>query len=232
MNSSWSTSTEAEYSVSRAYSRQHTWYAAALPTKGSAAYIYAMNKLLGFFILLVALVGGYLAWAALGNSDELAAVDAPREMRAPELGFEFSYPRGFVLVEREPSGQDDRSLQHIYTLMLEEEYEDLVQSIEPREGPPAIVVMVFTNDGGMLPRAWADSNAQYSNIALISGDAMEAYVGGAPAIRYMADGLYTAETYVIAHGGFIYLVAGQFMDENSAMRRDFAPFVDSIEFIQ
>src|SRR3989338_4043618 len=157
MNSSWSTSTEAEYSVSRAYSRKHTWYAAALPTKGSAAYIYAMNKLLGFFILLVALVGGYLAWAALGNSDEPAAGAAPREMRAPELGFEFSYPRGFVLVARDPSGQDDESWQHIDTLLLEEEYEDLVQSTEQREGPPAIVFMEFANDGDMLPRAWADS---------------------------------------------------------------------------
>jgi len=71
----------------------------------------------------------------------------------------------------------------------------------------------------------------YSNINLKTSEPAEKVVGGANAITYMADGLYASENAVIAHGGNIYVVTGQFIDANSDIRLDFEPLLNSIRFI-
>lgn len=99
------------------------------------------------------------------------------------------------------------------------------------EGPPSMVIAVFKNTKKQFPRMWADANVQYSNINLTTNTVTEEVVGGANAIRYMADGLYASENVVVAHGDNIYVITGQFLDQDSDLRRDFEPLLNSIRFI-
>lgn len=192
-----------------------------------------MQKLLWFVIALILIAGGYWAWISVDRGE--APLPEPeqgtsRVVSAPELGLRFSYSDDYTLVEREPGAEDDAALQHIYMLMRSDEYEDLLRSTEPREGPPAISLYVFTSEEAMPPRQWAEAHQQYSNINLVMGEVRDAAVGGADGIRYRADGLYVSDTLVLANGGFVYIVAGQYIEEDSKIRRDFETFVGSIEF--
>jgi hypothetical protein len=66
---------------------------------------------------------------------------------------------------------------------------------------------------------------------LATGEIGEAVVGGANAIRYMADGLYASENIVVAHGDHMYVINGQFMEQNAPIRSDYQALVESIRFI-
>jgi hypothetical protein len=99
------------------------------------------------------------------------------------------------------------------------------------ESTPSIVILVFKNTKKQFPRSWADENTQYSNINLIVGNVEEAVVGGANAIRYTADGLYASENIVVAHGGYMYVITGQYLDQDSSIHRDYVALVQSVRFI-
>jgi hypothetical protein len=63
------------------------------------------------------------------------------------------------------------------------------------------------------------------------GEVESTVVGGANAVRYKADGLYASENVVVAHGDHVYVITGQFMDEDSDIRKDFGPLVASFRFV-
>lgn len=148
-----------------------------------------------------------------------------------ELGLEFDYrvgPLGYVLEETTPANAQN-NLVRILTLIKSED--KLGEVPLGGEWPPVISVSIFENSKKQLPQAWADENIQYSNINLKFGEVFESLVGGAKAIRYMSDGLYASENAVIMNGDNIYLVNGQFIDEDSSIRRDFLLLLESINFI-
>ncbi len=147
-----------------------------------------------------------------------------------ELGIQFDYragPNGYVLEERILSQTEN--LIKVITLISTEDAGRIPP--EGGEGPAVIAISVFNNNKKQFPEIWANENIQYSNINLKFGDVMEDVVGGANAIRYMADGLYASENVVVTHGENIYVITGQFMTEDSQIRRDFSPLIESIDFI-
>lgn len=148
-----------------------------------------------------------------------------------DVGLEFTYrtgPTGYVLDERIPADIGEELERYIILHRAED-----TKNAPPvgGEGAPVITIAVLNNVDKQLPRQWALDNVQYSNINLITGTTTEAVVGGANAIRYMADGLYASENVVVAHGDNVYVITGQFLNADSDLRREFAPLVDSIRFI-
>lgn len=148
------------------------------------------------------------------------------------LQFDFRVePDGYTVVERSLVEEDDADLEKIYVLMLKKDYEDLVSSTEPREGPPATTMYIFKNVDNMFPLEWAQEHDLYSNINddLVVSDIV---VGGANAIRYATDGLYRANNVVVAHGGYMYLISGAYLEQNDRYQQDFSMFMNSIKFVE
>ncbi|MFN4181554.1 MAG: hypothetical protein ACK4FA_02570, partial [Candidatus Paceibacteria bacterium] len=99
------------------------------------------------------------------------------------------------------------------------------------ENPPVISIYVLKNDKKEFSRDIALNNTQYSNFNLKVGQETETIVGGANAIRYIADGLYTSVNLVVAHGENAYILTGQYMDSNSPTVADFENILSSFKFI-
>lgn len=146
-----------------------------------------------------------------------------------ELGLSFEYKAGSTGYVVEEIVSTDPSSGLLRTITLHSQSDSAVPV--GGEGAPVISIGVFDNAQKQSPRMWADAHMQYSNINLIQGGAKEDVVGGANAIRYIADGLYASDTVVVAHGEFVHVISGQFMDQNSAIAQDFGPLVESIQFI-
>ncbi len=148
-----------------------------------------------------------------------------------DIGLAFEYRaggEGYVLEERMPV---DLGEEPIKVIILQRAEDAATPPPIGGEGPPVMVIAVFTNAQKQFPRMWADANQQYSNINLLTGAVAEAVVGGANSIRYMADGLYASENVVVVHGENVYVITGQFMEQDSELRRDFEPLLTSIRFI-
>lgn len=148
-----------------------------------------------------------------------------------KLGIEFTHqvgPEGYVIQESTPSSQMENMLGSIVIMQTEDAGREMPVG---GEGPATMTIEIFKNTKKQWPLNWAEANTQYSNINLKMGDVGESVVGGANAIRYMADGLYASENHIVAHGGYIYKITGMFMTEDSKLRKDFAPLVNSIKFI-
>jgi hypothetical protein len=150
-----------------------------------------------------------------------------------ELGLEFKYrgsPDGYVLREISPSPAESAS-GLVSTLILVPEADSGAEMPVGGETPPAITLRVVKNDKKEWPAVWAEANNIWSNINLKLADPVEYTVGGAKAVRYPADGLYMSDNVVATHGEFAYVISGAYMDEDSDIRQDFLPFVESIVFV-
>lgn len=148
-----------------------------------------------------------------------------------EMGIEFAYPvgpQGYVLGESDTSDPRAGLVRAIVLTRSEDAERGLPVG---GEGPATITMQIFRNVDKQSPRTWAERNIQYSNLNLKTGSITEVVVGGAPGIRYMADGLYASDNVVVANGDYIYLMSGMFIDAESQLRKDFSPFVESVRFI-
>lgn len=149
----------------------------------------------------------------------------------PEIGLEFSYrtgPEGYVIQESIPMAVDPDLVRFVHVVPAS------VANLPPPEGgegPAQISISVYRNSKNEWSGQWAESHTQYSNIGLKQGEVAEAVVGGANAVRYMRDGLYPAEVVVVAHGGLVYVFDGAYLEPESALKKDFAPLVESVKFI-
>ena len=197
--------------------------------------------LLGLFIL-----SGAIAFFVFGQDPQKDAERGPVVSDVEALasvetyqdqtyGFAFEYPageRGYVREEGVPLANEYQDLEQLVVLISADEYAALQSVTGPTETPPTIQVLVFKNELKRSPFVWAQENPQESNIARALGEIEESVVGGANAAHYIADGLYAADTYVVAHGGYIYLLSGMRIDSESKIASDFNALVDSFRFTQ
>ncbi len=150
-----------------------------------------------------------------------------------ELGYRFTYtkgPNGYILVEGDMSEHTD--FVSGVTLFDRAEYGLFLASDEAREGPAAIGFRVYTNPGKLSAFVWPEKNRQESNIGLALGEPEEVVIGGANASRYLVDGLYPIDTYVVAYGKYIYILSGAYLDEGSDIHQAFQEIIKTFEFIQ
>lgn len=190
-----------------------------------------MNKkiIIGVLVLIV-LISGF---SLLSRNRKIDGQNVPNVAvySNEELGIEFSYKsgtHGYAIQESTPMGDNSGLVRAIVLIP----YEDANRSLPVGgEGPATITIQVFKNTKQQSPRSWADEYIQYSNINLKQGEAREVSIGGSGGIRYMADGLYASDNVVVTHGNFIYMVSGMFISEDSALRKDFVPLINSIQFL-
>jgi len=153
-----------------------------------------------------------------------------------EVGFSFQYrtePDGYTLLELPRDSYTDPAFVKLYTLAPTREYENFIQDTEASEGPPSIGIAVFENTQKQSASVWVDAHPSLSNMGLVTGDvARDEVVGGANAVRYTIDGLYRNDTVAIAHGGYIFLLSGAYLEEGSRIHEDFKTLVTSVTFIQ
>jgi hypothetical protein len=149
----------------------------------------------------------------------------------PEIGLEFAYragPKGYVVNEAIPMAVDPILFRFVHVVPAE------VASQTPPEGgegPAQISISVYKNVGNEQSGQWAESHPQYSNIQLKTGEVKEVVVGGANAVEYARDGLYPATVVVVAHGSYVYVFDGAYLDKDSDLYKDFLPLVNSVTFI-
>lgn len=190
-----------------------------------------MKKLLYVFLALIIAGSGYYFIAIDKDNLDSNLSNQMGIYRDTDIGLQFDYrvgPTGYVVDERIPADLDD----DLVRVIILQRNEDVAKQMPiGGEGPAVISISVFKNSNKQFARVWADNHIPYSNINLVSGTVSDTVVGGANAIRYMADGLYASENIIVAHGDSVYVVTGQFMTEDSDLRRDFNPLVQSINFI-
>ncbi len=184
-------------------------------------------------LIVVALVLG--AWYLTVHTKKVNVDKEPESLvgtySQPELGLEFDYPigpKGYVIEDR-MSVEPGSGLAKVIVLFRTED--TLNMNPEAGEGPAVITVVVFENPKKQTAKVWAAENPMFSNINGKVGEIAEDVIGGENAIRYMADGLYASEFAVVTHGTYAYVINGQFIDENSDIRRDFAPLLESIRLV-
>lgn len=152
----------------------------------------------------------------------------------PAIGLAFSYKdgaAGYVLEEQPLDSTPNAPLQTI-TLTAQDDYTRMQQNPPiVGEGPAMIVINVFANSKKQFPLAWAMERPEYSSYNLKMGEEEETVVGGANAVSYLADGLYPTRQVIVAHGANIYVLSGQYLTPESAIRTDFDTLVQSVRFI-
>lgn len=147
-----------------------------------------------------------------------------------EYGYEFAYrkgPDGYVVEDKDVT--DTEFLAGV-TLLNTADYEAFTESVVPTEGPTAMQVRIYKNDNQLDALTWVRSKPLDSNIQLAIAEPKDVTVGGVIATFYTVDGLYTIDTYVIAHGEYIYLLTGSYFDKESAIYNDFQSLVSSFTF--
>ena len=152
-----------------------------------------------------------------------------------ESGLQFDYrtgPEGYVLGKALPSVETTSSNVFLRTVYLTSTADTIQEVPVGGEGPQMITVHIYKNTKNQSSSVWANANPSASGIDRKMGEPQETVVGGANAVRYMADGLYATDTVVVAHGGYMYVIGGMFIDEESQIRKDFGSFLDSIRFVQ
>lgn len=191
-----------------------------------------MKKIyLSFLVVILVLVGGYFLLSIDKDPTNQSLDKNLTTYSSAELGIEFSYrpgPTGYVLEEVTPV---DASQNLLRTIILKQTMDAEKEQPLGGEGPATIAINIFKNTKKQWPAVWAEENIQFSNINLKTGTPSEVVIGGANAVRYMADGLYASDNVVVAHGENIYVLSGMFIDVDSQLRKDFSPIVESIKFI-
>lgn len=164
--------------------------------------------------------------------DESHMLEITGFMKDAAFEFQFEYrkgPNGYITLE--DSESTDADYVTGITLFNKAEYDELQESTEPREGPPAMHVRVYTNSENLDAAVWADEKQRESNIQLATGEPQEAIVGGANAVFYTVDGLYVTDTYVVTSGDHVYVIAGSYFEKDDTKYIDFHALVDSFTFI-
>lgn len=150
-----------------------------------------------------------------------------------ELGLSFVYrkgPNGYIVGEPPMMSMDPEFVKG-YDLMLESDYMELQNSTEPREGPPTIQVRAYRNVDNEWSTTWPGNHPMESNIELSTEEPEDIVIGGANAVKYTVDGLYPTLTYVVAHGSYVFVFTGAYLDENSPQRMDIETVLESVTFI-
>lgn len=165
-------------------------------------------------------------WDTLETDREFFSRDGQQweRYRNDDLGIRFEFktePDGYILIEQNVDTVAYTNLVTYLSLFDTDAYAELLASTEPREGPPAISVLIFDNPDNLTPAEWIQVEPQISNINLALSEIMHLTFLGLPAVRYMSDGLFVNDTVVAENNGRIYMISGSYDQEGSAIRSDF-----------
>lgn len=196
-----------------------------------------MKKVLFIFAFLIALSLAFFLLKDSQKGDEAFSGKVSKVDMEMGLKFEYKSGLGGYRLDQIPVSVDNNSKItkpiRTYRLMLESDYEEMEGSDIPREGPPVIMVSVFSNPLKQSVSQWVYANPGYSNLDLLVGEVnLEAVLSGMSAVSYKINGLYQTDVVVASYAGNIYLFSGSYLEENSQIKQDFQTFLASVEFVQ
>lgn len=154
-------------------------------------------------------------------------------LRDTALGYELTYrksPSGYV--SRAENENTHADYVTGVSLVNKKEYEDFVKSDDVREGPPAMYVSVYTNQENLAASEWATQYPTETGADRALTEPEPVVVGEADAVRYIADGLYPVNTYVVTHEEYVYVLMGAYREPGDQIATDFASLVQSFAFVQ
>jgi len=186
------------------------------------------------FILLIILLGiiiGGVFWSQR-QGDISGFISSGEEKwltyQSKEGGFSIDYrisPDGYISV---PQRTDSPS--PIITLLYKEtDYKELMESTEPREGPPGIAILVFPNVTEKSIQEWI-GNHNESNYQLIIGKEEIKKIGTIEVVRYNIDGLYQSHTLAALNNNSAILIFGAYLEKGDSYEKDFKSFVQTLTF--
>ncbi len=190
-----------------------------------------MKKNITLVLVLVLILGGFLYF----NENKEKYINSTVVYLDQNLGFEFTYktgPNGYI-VEDTTKTQNSENIFKKIVLMQTKDKKSLNKNGNPigGESPATITISIFKNTKNRQPGVWVMENTIYSNYKLKLTDPTETVISGANAVKYKTDGLYASNNVVVAHGGYIYIFTGMYLDENSPLNKDFSLLMDSVAFI-
>lgn len=194
-----------------------------------------MNKIILItLVVLVIVVGAIFVWrdyalAPLidsGLDDQNVNQGDLNRHQLEDTNLSFAYPNDYVLVEG-----DNLEVGVVSSVALFDasEYEEFRQSVEAREGPPAITIEAFELGSYDDLSDWIQNNPR-SNWNLGSGALESQIVADRPAFAYDWSGLYAGQSTAILHDGLVYVLSVQYLSADDQIVEDFADLLDTISF--
>ena len=191
------------------------------------------------FLILVLVAGYFLIKAGYINAPFLEPYigkyietnekpDDANKYISQKYGFEFAYPTGYVLSERNNIAPGISS----YMVMLVKEQDNFPR--ENSEGPTSVNVEIYENVKNSAVIDWIKNNAQLSNFNLSSGAVASTTVGGVPGIKaltYSHTGLYEADVTAFALGNNIILVRVTYLTPTDINRATYRAILRSFKRI-
>jgi len=186
-----------------------------------------MKKIL-WLILLLLLVG--LSWFFFfqEKNTETPPLELPEKtVHFPKFGLAFDYDHEtMTLINQENQTKGDQVFQ--VNLFTTSEYEALLQSDIPREGPPGISVEVYRNPMSLDKRTWILQNPAPNFDPAKSDDLINVYIGAENYDSYFWDGLYRARTLVTEKNGYLYLLTTTYLSETDSHLESFEEILLSL----
>lgn len=142
-------------------------------------------------------------------------------------GLSFTYPDTYVAITPEML---ELSAFETVTLFDKDDYEELKNSTEPREGPTSINLQIFNNPEGQSAGTWVLENSSQANYSESMGRLQPRSVVGRDAVAYRFTGLYEGDATVFTAGGKMYLFTVTWLGTNDPIRDDFEKILSSIRF--
>jgi len=192
-----------------------------------------MTKKISSLVLLVLIIG------ILGAVFVLSGRFIPQPLYGDEewvthtlngLDLSFQYrkiPNGYLLVSQPTEERGVIS----YSLFKNEEYEELQNSSDPREGPPVLSITAIPIEGDDPLESFIKTNPLSGYMEGVS-ELEPIFVGGEEAYRYRADGLYPADVTVVKHRSVAYVFYAMYLTPEESRRTDFAQVVESVSFTE
>jgi len=193
-------------------------------------------------------VGGVLMGGVLiGGLCWYATVEAPTEplmndvaeavnvVDASDVGLTFAYKTmaaGYSLSTLEATGVADSGFVRLYTLATAETLMLIQQPGEASELPPTIGIAIYRNVNNETASVWVNAHAELSNLQLASSEInRDSVLAGANAVAYTIDGVYPTQVVVVAHGEYIYVFLGAYLDQDDQIRDEFNALLQSVVFV-
>ncbi len=203
------------------------------------------NIKLGIGAVLVALIlGAGLYFFGPQAKDRTVMTDTVERITNKPLEFSFAFKSGedaLSSMDSIPGQFSDESLKQMYVLMETKALDEFQnKTVEAGETPPAISVLVFvpeidastTDSLSQIDelKLWVEANPQYTNVNLPHTDIVETEIDGATALHFIADGLYSQDTYVAKYHDQIYLFVGQYIAEDDFIHTAFLDMIKTVLF--
>lgn len=189
-------------------------------------------------VVVIALAAAFVLFVKPMLDDRTVAITAMMTIDRPDIELAFRYPSGeaaYTLIEP-PLPEDGTSpITDVFLIMPTPEYIDYQNG----KGitPPSVSVFVIpqpesTVEGGRIARLqnWAENNPQFSSFTSVTSEPEVVEVDGAKALKYLTDGTYKQEVYLVSYSGNIYIFTGQYEEEDDQIRQMFTTFMSEVTF--